>query len=71
MREVLGIEQLLGLRKCMSDVDGQTRLRRVLGSEKSMWVMGGDAVIVEPWEYDSEKATSSVPGGQAGLKKGF
>ncbi len=57
-REVLGVvEQLLGLRKMyVRCIDGQTRLCRVPGSlRRSMWVKGGDAVIVEPWEYDPEK----------------
>lgn len=57
--ELLGIvEQLLGMRKmyvrCM---DGKTRLARVPGRlRRSMWVRRGDVVIVEPWEYDDDKA---------------
>jgi translation initiation factor 1A len=57
-RELLGVvEQLLGLRKMyVRCIDGQTRLCRVPGSlRRSMWVKSGDAVIIEPWEYDPEK----------------
>jgi translation initiation factor 1A len=57
-KEVLGVvEQLLGLRKMyVRCIDGQTRLCRVPGRlRRSMWVKNGDAVIVEPWEYDLDK----------------
>jgi translation initiation factor 1A len=57
-KEVLGVvEQLLGLRKMyVRCIDGVTRLCRVPGRlRRSMWVKNGDAVIVEPWEYDVDK----------------
>jgi len=57
-KEVLGVvEQLLGLRKMyVRCIDGKTRLCRVPGSlRRSMWVKNGDAVIVSPWEYDTDK----------------
>ncbi|MDD5499412.1 MAG: translation initiation factor eIF-1A [Candidatus Nanoarchaeia archaeon] len=57
-KEVLGVvEQLLGLRKMyVRCFDGKTRLCRVPGRlRRSMWVKNGDAVIVEPWEYDEDK----------------
>jgi len=57
--EVLGIvESMLGdnrLRvRCM---DGETRTARIPGRmEKRVWINEDDVVIVEPWDWQDEKA---------------
>jgi len=57
--EVLGIvESMLGANrlkvKCM---DGETRTARIPGRmKKRVWINEDDVVIVEPWDWQDEKA---------------
>lgn len=58
-KEVIGIiEQRLGGNKMLvSCMDGKTRNCRVPGRlKRALWLRPNDVVIVEPWEFDSEKA---------------
>jgi translation initiation factor 1A len=58
-REVIGIiSQRLGAgRMYVSCMDGKTRNCRVPGRlKRALWLREGDVVIVEPWEFDEEKA---------------
>lgn len=57
--QVIGIiTQRLGAgRMFVSCMDGKTRNCRVPGRKRrELWLREGDAVIVEPWEFDNEKA---------------
>lgn len=57
-KEILGIiEQRLGGNKMMVGcLDGKSRNCRVPGRlKRELWLRPGDVVIVEPWEFDSEK----------------
>lgn len=57
--EVLGIvEQRLGGNKMfVACLDGKTRNCRVPGRlKRALWLRPGDVVIVQPWEYDKDKA---------------
>ena len=57
--EVLGtVESMLGANRlevrCM---DGKTRTARIPGRmKKRVWINEGDVVIVEPWDWQDEKA---------------
>jgi translation initiation factor 1A len=57
--EVLGIvESMLGANRlevrCM---DGETRTARIPGRmKKRVWINEGDVVIIEPWDWQDEKA---------------
>ncbi len=57
--EVLGIvESMLGANRlkvrCM---DGETRTARIPGRmKKRVWINEGDVVLVEPWDWQDEKA---------------
>ncbi|MDY6779382.1 MAG: translation initiation factor eIF-1A [Halobacteria archaeon] len=57
--EVLGIvESMLGANRlrvrCM---DGETRIARIPGKmKKRIWINEDDVVIVEPWDWQDEKA---------------
>jgi translation initiation factor 1A len=56
-REVMGIiTQRVGAgRLLISCMDGKTRNCRVPGRlRRELWLREGDAVIVEPWEYDGD-----------------
>jgi len=57
--EVIGIvEQRLGGNKMyVACLDGKTRNCRVPGRlKRGLWLRPGDVVIVQPWEYDKDKA---------------
>jgi len=57
-REVIGIiaQRVGGSRMLISCMDGKTRNCRVPGRKRrELWLREGDAVIVEPWEFDDEK----------------
>jgi len=58
-KEIIGIiEQRLGGNKMMvSCMDGKTRNCRVPGRlKRALWLRPNDVVIVEPWEFDGDKA---------------
>ena len=58
-KEIIGIiEQRLGGNKMrVACLDGKSRMCRVPGRlKRKLWLRPGDAVIVEPWELDNEKA---------------
>jgi translation initiation factor 1A len=58
-KEVIGIiEQRLGGNKMNVEcLDGKTRNCRVPGRlKRALWLRPGDVVIVEPWEFDANKA---------------
>lgn len=57
--QVIGvIEQRLGGNKMMVNcLDGKQRNCRVPGRlKRALWLRPGDVVIVEPWEFDKERA---------------
>lgn len=57
-REVIGIiAQRCGASRMMvSCMDGKTRNCRVPGSKRrGLWLREGDAIIIEPWEFDDDK----------------
>ncbi len=57
--EILGIieQRLGGNRMYVKCQDGKTRNCRVPGRlRRRLWLRPGDTVIVEPWDYDDEKA---------------
>ncbi len=57
-REVIGIiaQRVGGSRMLVSCMDGKTRNCRVPGRlRRALWLREGDAIIVEPWEFDNEK----------------
>ena len=57
-REVIGIitQRVGGSRMLISCMDGKTRNCRVPGRKRrELWLREGDAVIVEPWEFDDAK----------------
>lgn len=56
-REVIGIiTQRVGAGRMMvSCMDGKTRNCRVPGRlKRDLWLREGDAIIVEPWEFDGD-----------------
>jgi len=58
-KEVIGIvEQRVGAaRMIIKCVDGKSRNCRVPGRlRRDLWIREGDIVIVEPWEFDNDKA---------------
>ena len=58
-REVIGIisQRVGGGRMMVSCMDGKPRNSRVQGRlRRELWLREGDVVIVEPWEYDDDKA---------------
>jgi len=57
-REVIGIitQRLGGSRMFVSCMDGKTRNCRVPGRKRrELWLREGDAIIIEPWEFDDDK----------------
>ncbi len=57
-REVLGLleQRLGGSRMLIKCFDGQARVCRVPGRlKRRLWLREGDIVLVEPWEFDSDK----------------
>jgi len=57
-REVIGIiaQRHGGSRMSVSCMDGKTRNCRVPGRKRrGLWLREGDAIIIEPWEFDDEK----------------
>jgi len=58
-REIFGIaDQLLGASRIkIMCADGKARMGRIPGKiKKRMWIREGDLVIVQPWEFQDEKA---------------
>ena len=57
--EIFGIaDQLLGASRIkIMCADGKFRMGRIPGKiKKRMWIREGDLVIVQPWEFQDEKA---------------
>ena len=57
-REVIGIiaQRCGGSRMLVSCMDGKTRNCKVPGRKRrGLWLKEGDAIIVEPWEFDNDK----------------
>ncbi len=57
-KEVIGIiaQRCGASRMLVSCMDGKTRNCRVPGRKRrGLWLREGDAIIVEPWEFDDEK----------------
>ena len=57
-KEVIGIitQRCGGSRMIVSCMDGKTRNCRVPGRKRrGLWLREGDAIIVEPWEFDEDK----------------
>ncbi len=57
--EIFGIaDQLLGASRIkIMCADGKYRMGRIPGKiKKRMWIREGDLVIVQPWEFQDEKA---------------
>lgn len=57
-REVIGIitQRCGGSRMFVSCMDGKTRNCRVPGRKRrGLWLREGDAIIIEPWEFDDDK----------------
>ncbi len=57
-REVIGIiAQRVGAgRMLVSCMDGKTRNCRVPGRlRRELWLREGDAIVVEPWEFDGDE----------------
>jgi translation initiation factor 1A len=58
-REMFAIaDQLLGASKIrVMCADGKSRLGRIPGKlRKRMWIREGDLLIIQPWEFQEEKA---------------
>ena len=56
--EVIGIitQRHGGSRMSVSCMDGKTRNCRVPGRKRrGLWLREGDAIIIEPWEFDDDK----------------
>lgn len=57
--QILGVvlERLGGNRMSVKCTDGKTRNCRVPGRySKKFWIRSGNFVLVEPWEFDNDKA---------------
>jgi translation initiation factor 1A len=57
-REVIGIiaQRCGGSRMLVSCMDGNTRNFKVPGRKRrGLWLREGDAIIIEPWEFDDDK----------------
>ncbi len=57
-REVIGIiaQRCGGSRMLVSCMDGKTRNCKVPGRKRrGLWLREGDAIIIEPWEFDDDK----------------
>ena len=57
--EIFGIaDQLLGASRIkVMCADGKSRMGRIPGkTKKRMWIREGDLLIVQPWEFQDEKA---------------
>jgi|TARA_B100001971_G_scaffold196953_1_gene205219 translation initiation factor 1A len=57
-REIIGVitQRCGGSRMKVSCMDGKTRNCRVPGRKRrGLWLREGDAIIVEPWEFDNDK----------------
>lgn len=57
-REIIGIitQRCGASRMFVSCMDGKTRNCRVPGSKRrGLWLREGDAIIIEPWEFDDDK----------------
>lgn len=71
-REVIGIitQRLGGSRMFVSCMDGKTRNCRVPGRKRrGLWLREGDAIIVEPWEFDDDKADILFKYSKAAIEK--
>jgi translation initiation factor 1A len=59
-REVIGIiaQRCGGSRMLVSCMDGKTRNCKVPGGKRrGLWLREGDAIIIEPWEFDNDKGS--------------
>lgn len=57
-RQVFGIveQRLGGSRMRVRCLDGKSRVCRIPGRlKRRLWVREGDTLLVEPWEYDSDR----------------
>tara|TARA_Y100000310_G_C20699549_1_gene828437 strand:- start:467 stop:826 length:360 start_codon:yes stop_codon:yes gene_type:complete len=57
-KEIIGVitKRCGGSRMMVSGMDGKTRNCRVPGRKRrGLWLREGDAVILEPWEFDDSK----------------
>lgn len=56
--QIIGIiaQRLGASRMYVSCMDGKTRNCRVPGSRRrGLWIREGDAIVIEPWEFDDDK----------------
>jgi translation initiation factor 1A len=70
--EVIGIitQRVGGSRMLISCMDGKTRNCKVPGRKRrELWLREGDAVIVEPWEFDNEKGDVLFKYSKAAIEK--
>ncbi len=71
-KEIIGIiiQRLGGSRMFVSCMDRKTRNCRVPGRKRrELWLREGDVVIVEPWEFDGEKADVLYKYSKAAISK--
>ena len=71
-REVIGVitQRCGGSRMFVSCMDGKTRNCRVPGRKRrGLWLREGDAIIVEPWEFDDDKADILFKYSKAAIEK--
>lgn len=71
-REVIGIitQRVGGSRMLVSCMDGKTRNCRVPGRKRrGLWLREGDAIIVEPWEFDDNKGDVLFKYSKAAIEK--
>jgi len=71
-REVIGIitQRVGGSRMMISCMDGKTRNCRVPGRKRrELWLREGDAVIIEPWEFDNDKGDVLYKYSKAAVQK--
>ena len=71
-REVIGIitQRVGGSRMFVSCMDGKTRNCRVPGRKRrELWLREGDAIIIEPWEFDDNKGDVLFKYSKAAIQK--
>jgi translation initiation factor 1A len=57
-KEIIGVitQRCGGSRMIVSCMDGKIRNCRVPGrNRRGLWLREGDVIIIEPWEFDSDK----------------
>jgi len=58
-KEIMGVieQRVGGMRVVVKATDGKSRNCRVPGRlRRRLWLREGDIVIIQPWEFDDEKA---------------